>query len=282
MVGTVDGSAAALEAGATEFGVGAEMTGTSTVLLMPNDRPITHPLLIAMPHAIPNRYLLLGATVASGASLRWYRDQFGRGETQAAAKMKLDPFDLLTQQAAQIMPGSDGIIFLPYMMGERSPLWHTNARGVFFGLSLTSTAAAMIRAILEGTVFALRHNIEVAEQAGIRLNEIRSVGGGARSALWSQIKADILGLPVLLPEAAVGAPFGDAILVGMGLGLYPEVLQSVHQMVKVKGRYEPNWENNARYQQIYPIFRSIYEHLRGDFDHAAALLVHSGFERAGL
>jgi xylulokinase len=281
MVGTVDGSAAALEAGATEFGVGAEMTGTSTVLLMPNDRPITHPLLIAMPHAIPNRYLLLGATVASGANLRWYRDQFGPGETQAAAQ-KLDPFDLLTQQAAQIMPGSDGVIFLPYMMGERSPLWHTNARGVFFGLSLTSTGAAMIRAILEGTVFALRHNIEVAEQAGIRLTEIRSVGGGARSALWSQIKADILGLPVLLPEASVGAPFGDAILVGMGLGLYPEVLHSVHQMVKVKERYEPNWENNARYQQIYPIFRSIYEHLRGDFDHAAALFVYSGFEGTGL
>jgi xylulokinase len=278
MVGTVDSAAAALEAGAAEAGVAAEMTGTSTVLLMPGNCPMTHPLLIAIPHAIPNRYLLLGATVASGASLRWYRDQFGLVETQAATRMRLDPFDLLTQQAAQVAPGSGGVIFLPYMMGERSPVWHTNARGVFFGLSLASTRAAMIRAILEGAAFALRHNVEVAEQAGVRLIEVRSVGGGARSALWCQIKADILGLPVLLPEASVGAPFGDAILVGMGLGLYPDVLQSVRQLVKVKKRYEPNRENHERYQRIYPVFRSIYEHLRDDFDHAAELPVHDGFQ----
>src|SRR5207247_7763695 len=139
------------------------------------------------------------------------------------------------------------------------------------GLSLTSSMAAVIRTILEGTVFALNHKVEVAAQAGVSVSEIRSVGGGARSGVWNQIKADILGVPVLLPEASVGAPFGDALLVGMGLGYYPDLFQCVRNMVRLKRRYEPNSANHERYEQIYPIFRSIYEHLRGDFDRAAEL-----------
>lgn len=271
MVGTVDGAAAALEAGAAEPGIAAEMTGTSTVLLMPNDGSITEPALIAMPHAIPGIHLLLGAMVASGASFRWFRDEFGIAEVQAAAQFGLEPFDLLTQQAVKAGVGSAGVIFLPYMMGERAPIWHTNARGVFFGLSLATPRAALIRAILEGTAFALRHNVEVAQEAGVTLTEIRSVGGGTRNALWNQIKADVLGLPVLLPEASVGAPFGDAILVGMGVGLYPDVKRTLRDIIKLESRYEPNRENHEQYNEIYPIFRSIYEHLRDDFDRAAAI-----------
>lgn len=271
MVGTVDGAAAAVEAGAVDLGVAAEMTGTSTVLLMPNDGSVSESAFIAMPHAIPGLHLLLGAMVASGASLRWYRDQFGLTEVQAASQLKLDPFDLLTQQAAQVKPGSEGLIFLPYMMGERAPVWHTNARGVFFGVSLSTQKAAFIRAILEGTAFALRHNFEVARKAGVTITEIRSVGGGTRSALWNQIKADVLGVPVLLPKASVGAPFGDAVLVGMGLGLYPNISQSLREMVKLQTRYDPDADNHVRYNQVYPIFRSVYEQLHDVFDHAAEI-----------
>ncbi len=271
VAGAVDGAAATLEAGATELGVAAEMTGTSTVLNMPNDRHLAHPSLIAMPHALPETQLLIGATVASGASLRWYRDQFGAEEVQTGARLNRDPFDLLTEQAAQVEPGSEGVLFLPYMMGERSPLWNSNARGVLFGLSLATSRAAVIRAILEGAAFALRHNVEVAGEAGIHLSEIRSVGGGARSDLWNQIKADVLGLPILLPEASVGAPFGDALLVGMGLGLYPDIRQTIRDSVRIQRRYEPNPAAHERYNQLYPLFRRLYEHLREDFDDAAAL-----------
>jgi xylulokinase len=157
------------------------------------------------------------------------------------------------------------------MMGERSPLWHTNARGVFFGLTLATPRGALIRAILEGTAFALRHNVEVARRAGVDLDELRSVGGGTRSNLWNQIKADVLGLPVLLPQVSVGAPFGDAVLAGMGLGLYPDVRRSLRQMVQLRARYEPNWENHSLYQELYQVFRSIYESLREDFDRAATM-----------
>jgi xylulokinase len=271
MVGTVDGSAAALEAGAVEAGIAAEMTGTSTVVLMPHDSAVTDPALIAMPHAVPGLHLLLGATVSSGASLRWFRDQFAADEVRQAKQTGADAFDLLTKQAAGIAAGCGGVMFLPYMMGERSPLWHSQARGVFFGLSLATPRAALVRAILEGTSFALRHNVEVAQAAGMRVDEIRSVGGGARSALWCQIKADVLGIPVVLPEAQVGAPFGDALLVGLGLGLFPDLRSAARDLIRVQRRYEPDPARHALYTEMYGLFRDLYLHLRDDFDRAAAL-----------
>jgi xylulokinase len=166
--------------------------------------------------------------------------------------------------------GSDGLIFLPYMMGERAPIWHTQARGVFIGLTLATTRAAMVRAVLEGTAFAMLHNIEVARAAGVPVNEIRSVGGGARSPLWNQIKADVTGLPVLLPQAGVGAPFGDAMLAGLGAGMFTDLHRAVAERVRIAAIFEPNPETHVRYQAIYPHFRSIYAHLRQDFDDMAA------------
>ena len=269
-VGTVDGSAAALEAGAVQSGIAAEMTGTSTVVLMPTTSPITDPALISMPHAAPGLHLLLGATVASGACLRWFRDQFGAAEVQTAEQQGLDAFDLLTQQAAEVAAGSN-LIFLPYIMGERSPIWHTEARGVFFGLSLSTPRAALIRAILEGTSYALRHNVEVAQAAGMTVNEIRSVGGGAKSPLWCQIKADVLGIPVALPQTSVGAPFGDALLVGLGAGLYDDLQTVVQNAVSIRARYEPDTQQHEHYTHIYGVFRDLYTHLRNDFDRAAVI-----------
>jgi len=271
MAGTVDSPAAALEAGVAEPGIAVEMTGTSTVVIMPNDRGLTEPALIAMPHVLPGIHLLLGAMVSSGGCLRWFRDQLGQPEAQAAVEQKADAFDLLTRQAAQAGPGSEGVIFLPYMMGERSPLWHTNARGVFFGLSLATGKAALVRSMLEGAAFALRHNVEVAVRAGAEVREMRSVGGCSRSEVWNQIKADVLGLPLLLPRTSAGSPFGAAILAGMGAGAFPDVGKSLLEMVQVGRRFEPNRANHERYTQIYQVFRDIYDHLKGDFDRAAAI-----------
>ena len=136
---------------------------------------------------------------------------------------------------------------------------------------LATPKAALVRAILEGTAFALRHNVDVARAAGVEFTEIRSVGGGTRSALWNQIKADVLGLPVLLPETSVGAPFGDAVLVGMGLGIYPDVSATLRDIVRVRTRYEPDMQAHQRYTQLYGVFRSIYDHLRPDFDQLAVI-----------
>ena len=271
MAGTVDSASAALEVGVVEPGIAAEMTGTSTVVIIPNDSGLTESALIAMPHALPGIHLLLGAMVSSGGCLRWFRDQLGQPEVQAARQQGADAFDLLTGQAAQVAPGSDGVIFLPYMMGERSPLWHTNARGVFFGLSLATRKAALTRSILEGAAFALRHNVEVAMCAGAEVREMRSVGGCSRSDLWNQIKADVLGLPLLLPHTSVGSPFGAAILAGMGVGAFPDVRKSLVAMVKLDRRFEPDPAHHERYTRIYRVFRDIYAHLKDDFDRAAAV-----------
>ncbi len=256
VVGTVDGAAAALEAGVVDAGVAGEMTGTSTVMQIPNTTGIRERAFISIPHALPGRDLLLAAMVASGASLRWI-------ETVTEGSI-----DRLLAEAATAPAGSDGVVFLPYMMGERSPLWHTNARGVFFGLSLATPRAALVRAVLEGTAFALRHNAEVAAAAGIELREIRSVGGGTRSDLWNQIKADVLGVPVLLPEASTAAPFGDAFLAGLGVGLIADPYRALRDMVKIRRRYAPNAARRERYDEVYQVYRRIYEHLREDFDYA--------------
>ncbi|MGD1083555.1 MAG: FGGY-family carbohydrate kinase, partial [Verrucomicrobiota bacterium] len=271
MAGTVDSASAALEVGVVESGIAAEMTGTSTVVIIPNNKGLTEPALIAMPHALPGIHLLLGAMVASGGCLRWFRDQFGQPEVQAASEGKGDAFDLLTRRAAEAPAGRGGVVFLPYMMGERSPLWHTNARGVFFGLSLATPKAAVVRSILEGAAFALRHNMEVALRAGAEVRELRSVGGCSRSDLWNQIKADVLGCPLLLPRTSVGSPFGAAVLAGMGVGVYPDVRKSLMGMVRLGRRFDPNQANHERYTRIYEVYRDIYEHLKGDFDHLASV-----------
>jgi xylulokinase len=249
--GTVDGAAAALEAGVLDEGQAAEMTGTSTVLIFPSSRPRSEPALVAMRHAVRGRWLLLGAMVASGGSLRWLRDLLGERS-----------FDALTAEAEQEPPGAGGLVFLPYMMGERSPIWDSDARGVFLGLTLASGRGALVRAVLEGSAFAARHNVEVARAAGIAVDELRSVGGGARSRLWGQVKADVIGVPVLVPEASIGAPFGDAALAAVAAGLHADVGGLV-RTVRIRERFEPR--RDERYETLYGVYRRAYEALRPEF-----------------
>ena len=271
LAGTVDSPAAALEVGVVEPGIAAEMTGTSTVVILPNDRGLTEPALIALPHVFPGIHLLAGAMVSSGGCLRWFRDRLGQPEVQIAGAAMSGAFDQLTGLAAEVGPGSDGVIFLPYMMGERSPIWNANARGVFFGLTLATSRGALVRAILEGAAFALRHTVEAAARAGAQVHELRSVGGCSRSDLWNQIKADVLGIPVVLPQTPIGSPFGAALLAGMGTGVFADPRQSILQMVRLEKCFEPDRANHARYTRSYQLYRSIYEHLRDDFDYAASV-----------
>jgi xylulokinase len=269
--GTVDSAAAALEAGAVDPGTAAEMTGTSTVLIMPAPMEIVEPAFITMPHALPGRRLLLGAMTSTGASLRWFLEQFGEIERQTAQASGTDPFDELVALAASVPAGNDGLIFLPYMMGERSPIWNTGARGVLSGLSLATTKGAMVRAILEGSAFALRHNLEVATRAGLAIDAVRSVGGGARSKLWNQIKADVLGRTILVPESAVGAAYGSALLAGVGVGLLPSSGEAFARRVRIREQFEPDAENHRRYSDLYPVFRDSYEGLKTCFDETSRL-----------
>ncbi len=165
---------------------------------------------------MPGQYLVVGALVASGGSLRWFRDQLGEAERLAAPLLGVDPFDLLSQEAAASPAGANGVIFLPYMFGERSPIWDSAARGVFFGLSLATKKADLVRAIMEGAAFGLRHNAETAAGSGFEIARLACVGGGARSAVWNQIKADVLQVPD--PAAARGHGRAAGRCAGRGRG----------------------------------------------------------------
>ena len=259
--GSVDGCSAAVETGVIDPGVVAEMTGTSTVLIMPTDGNNFNDAFVAIDHAIANRQLRLGAMVASGASVSWLMTNILKDQASMSE---------LTQMATQVAPGCEGLIFLPYMMGERSPIWNTNARGVFFGLTLTTTPQMMFRAVLEGTAFALAHNVEIGKQSGIKIDEIRSIGGGSKSELWNQIKADVLGLPIAILKDSSGAAVGDAYLAGLGSGSFSDIRDVINSTVSIENRYLPNKTNHDYYQERYARFRNLYESLKSEFDASAA------------
>lgn len=265
LAGMTDGTAAGVEAGLVNPGDAVEMTGQSTVLLICSDRPYLGSDLIPLGHPVPGRHLVAGAVVASGGALRWFRDQLGAAERDEAAARGLDAYTLLAEQAATSPIGANRLVFLPYMYGERSPIWDSNARGVFFGLSLASTKADMIRAIMEGAAFGLRHNVETAAAGGIALQRLACVGGGARSRLWNQIKADVLQRPVHLPAVATGAPMGDAIVAAAGVGLYPSIDGAVAAMVRPGAEIRPHADTAAIYDALYTIYAGLYPTVRGAF-----------------
>lgn len=271
VAGMTDGTAAGLEAGLVRPGDAVEMTGQSTVLLICSDKPYLGRDLIPLGHAVPGYFLVVGAQVASGGALRWFRDQLGEAERAEAARLGVDAFELLAQQAAQRPVGANRLIFLPYMYGERSPIWDSNARGVFFGLSLASIKGDLVRAVMEGAAYGLRHNMAVAEAAGFRANSVACVGGGARSALWNQIKADVLQRRITLPKAAIGAALGDAMVAAVGAGIYATVEDAVTNMVTPGAEFLPNPVHAATYDALYEIYLRLYPALRELFVDLAAV-----------
>jgi len=271
VAGMCDGTAAALEAGLTEVGDAVEMTGQSTVVSICADAPYLGRELISLVHAIPGRYLAVGALVATGGALRWFRDQLGEPERLAAQAQGIDPFEVLSAEAAGSPAGANRLLFLPYMFGERSPIWDTDARGVFFGLSLASTKADMVRAILEGAAFGLRHNLEAAAAAGFRARTLACVGGGSRSPVWNQIKADVTGMPIRLPVAATGAPLGDALAAGVGTGVYASFADAVARIRRIEHEYRPDAALAERYDGLYRVYVGLYPALQASFRELAAV-----------
>ena len=156
-------------------------------------------------------------------------------------------------------------------MGERSPIWNSNARGVFYGLSLSTTPEIMFRAALEGTAFAMRHNVLAARESGIKVELIRSLGGGTKNNLWNQIKADVLGIPVVTIKESSGAALGCAYLAGHGLGVFKDIYEPLTKNLKVDQEFIPNSKNQRIYEEQYEVYRNIYESTKSDFDKLARI-----------
>lgn len=259
--GTVDGSAATLEAGAVNPGDAVEMTGTSTVLNICTDRWRDPGMLFEMYHGLKDVLMICGAISTTGASLKWFKDNLHREDGGS----ETSPYEGMNRMASRAEPGSNGLIFLPYMAGERSPIWDSYARGVFFGLHLNTGKEEMIRAIMEGSAFGLRHNIEEAKKIGVSIQELRSVGGGSKSDIWLKIKASVLNIPVTVPDISTGAPFGSAIICGAGLGIYKNPGKFAKEAAKIKKIIEPDSKWHRVYNEIYEIYLNLYKNTKEDF-----------------
>lgn len=264
IAGTVDGSAAAIEAGVVDSGEAVEMTGTSTVLLVDSDIWRNNKSLTTMYHGFGDHCLIFGAISSTGACLKWFRDQLGDTEKKTAQKLNLDIFELMDLEASKVEVGAGNLLFLPYMMGERSPIWDSYARGMFIGLTLNTTRKQIIRAILEGTSFALYHNLKEVNKLGMKVNELKAVGGGSNSDLWLKIKASMLNMPISVPETSTGAPFGVAILAGIGIKLYNNVRDIIKKSTKIKKVIVPDSIWHEHYAELFEVYLNIYKHTKND------------------
>jgi len=258
--GGADNACAAVGAGIIEEGAVQSSIGSSGVVLaaLSEHRVDEKMRLHCMNHAAPDRWYLMGVMLAAGLSLKWFKENLCQTEMERARRQGVDVYDLLSEMAASVPAEAEGLIFLPYLSGERTPHADSDARGMFIGLSLRHTKAHMARAVMEGVVFGLRDSLELVRELGVKVNEIVLVGGGAKSALWRQIQADVFGQTVCTLSVTDAAPFGAALLAGVGAGVYPNCADAVKQTVKKRDRVDPIPENTDLYERCYSIYRDTY------------------------
>ena len=218
--------------------------------------------LICSYHVVPDLWLLQGGTVGGGGIMAWMERELGGEERLLAQESGANSFQLMDKKASEIPAGSDGVIFLPYMAGERSPLWDPTAKGLFFGLDFKKSKGHMIRAALEGAAYSLLHNLEAAKESGAEADVLHAMGGAANSRLWTQIKADVTGKRIRVPSTDTATTLGAAILAGVGTGFYKSFEEAVGKTVTVTREHEPDMKNHEIYQQYYPIYLELYENLR--------------------
>jgi len=263
VAGAGDQAAGATGMGIVAPGAVSATIGTSGVVFAATDRPAVDPQgrLHTFCHAIPGRWHVMGVTQAAGLSLRWLRDQCWRDSGDGR-----DAYDQMTAEAALIPAGSGGLLWAPYLMGERTPHLDPDARAALVGLTASHTRAHVVRAILEGVAFSLKDTLTIFGEMRLPTTSIRLGGGGARSALWQQIQADVYAQEVETVEAEEGAAYGAAILAGVGGGFWPSVDAACGAVVRTAERIDPNPSHRstmetayARYRRVYPAIKSIVD-----------------------
>jgi xylulokinase len=242
------------------------------------DAPIVDERLILSRHVVPGSWLLQGGTVAGSASLAWLARVAGAAEQQAAEATGRGLYQEVSALAATAPAGAGGLVFLPYLSGERSPLWDPDARGAFLGLHLGTDRACLYRAVMEGVAMALRHNLEVARAAGASVAELMAIGGATRSPLWMQIKADVTGVPLVVSANPDATPLGAAMLAAIGAG-GASVEEVTGAWVQRSTAYRPDPGNRARYDELYAVYAGLYPALAPSM-HALAGLGRNGSERS--
>jgi len=262
VAGAGDQAAGAVGMGITRPGAVSVTIGTSGVVFAATERPVLDPRgrLHTFCHAIPGRWHVMGVTQAAGLSLRWLRDQWGWGADGDAA------YQRMTDEASRVPPGAGGVLWAPYLMGERTPHRDPDIRAGLVGLSAATTRGEVVRAVLEGVAFSLRDSFEIFADLDVPIASVRVGGGGARSALWREIQAAAYGRTVETVAAEEGAAYGAAILAGVGAGVWPSVDEACERVVHAAGRTAPEpaartamGTQYVRYRRMYHALRGIYE-----------------------
>ncbi len=274
--GGADNACAALGSGVVEEGEMLLSLGTSGTVLAATSAPVLDAFgrVHTFCHAVPDRWYLMGVVLSAGGSLRWFRDTIGEVERREAERAGRDAFELILERAAKVPPGSEGLIFLPYLTGERSPHADPDARGVFFGLSPRHTRAHLTRSVAEGVAFALADSVTIMRELGIEVETVRATGGGAASRLWRRIHADVLRATVL-KGATAGPALGAAILAGVGAGVFPDVGPAVAVAVRAKDRIAPTAANVEVYRGYAEVFDALYPALKEEWSALREVLAES-------
>lgn len=259
--GSSDNSASALGAGMVSPGQVTLIIGTAGVITVCSDRPLvdSQNRTLCWHYCLRNRWATLGIMQTAGESLEWFKNAFDREDNPSTSSG--DIFDLYNEAANNIPEGSDGLIFLPYLNGERTPYWDPDARGVFFGINIKTGKPHFVRAIMEGVSFALKNNIETVESLGININEIRAVGGGLKSQVWLEILGKILCKPIATVSVRDTANLGNILLCGKALGIFQSYENAVKTMVTVEKTVSYN-QGSKIYEKQYPVFLDLYEKVK--------------------
>lgn len=268
VIGGGDGVCASVGAGVVAQGSAYNYIGSSSWIALATPKPIydLEYKTFTFGHMVPGMFMPTGTMQAAGASYQWARDQLSALEVQAAQALGISPYELMNLSAEKSPIGANGLIYLPYLMGERSPRWNPRARGAFIGLTIRHTRNDMLRAVLEGVTLNLRIILDAFTAQGARIDAMRVIGGGARGRFWNQVMADIYGMPVhrlsILEEAT---SMGAAVAGGVGVGLYPD-FSIIEQMNQVAEIIEPNPSAQAIYARILPTFEAAYQALLPIYD----------------
>lgn len=262
-----DQAAGAVGNGIVKKGVISATMGTSGVVFAHSDEVQIDPTgrVHTFCHAVRDKWHVMGVVLSAGGSLQWYRNQLCEQQVASAKRQKVDPYQLITDQASQSPAGSEGLFFLPYLTGERTPHADPDARAAWIGLSLRHGRPHLSRAVIEGATYAMRDSLEIIQELNIPVKEIRLSGGGARSPFWRQIQADIYGQKVVTINAEEGPAYGVALLAAAGTGAYKNVVEACSATIRVVDRTNVNRKHKNAYNQAYPVFQQLYRSLQGDF-----------------
>jgi xylulokinase len=271
--GAGDCAAGAVGNGIVRAGLLSTSIGTSGVVFVHSEAPQVDPQgrLHTFCHAVHGKWHMMGVTLAAGGSLQWFRNALCETVAALARRRKIDVYDVLAEEAAVTPAGAEGLFFLPYLAGERTPHADPLARGAFIGLTLRHSRGHLVRAVMEGVTYSLRDCLEIMEQQGVGVKQIRATGGGARSAFWRQLQADVLGKTVVSMAADEGPAFGVALLAAVGAGEFKNIVEACDATVKTTRQVKPAAVSHRHYDKGFPIYQELYRSLRDDFRAIAGL-----------